>query len=995
MTYKFEIKNKRVGNFQPKAWNDYTKFLVLPFTDTLTLDDSLDSATVDLRGLGKTRIKNFTKVRITKGEKAQTYVVANDLITEIVGTGKYNHKLTLIEETKILEKITVDSCTVTQPLYENYMAGRIETDPITTKTSLGADMLAGNNLVKYYDVYNEGEINIIRPAKTSDTDTASALYPYSISVYSRDFKAQDSCSVSIKKDGRVIKERGENIGFTINLKSGVYEIVYKMVYSTTYQGVPVTETSYAIFTIAIVPKIEDIKKITVTDTVNKLLNICETKQYGQPSKFTFNEKQAQKYALIKCPEFSFTRSTLRECLDQIAGAYSCITRLEDNVIYFDEMSSKPTLAIYPFETLQEKFNKLKYISNQTTQDIEQYCSEIDTIASNLVKTNISDTESISSPFYDAYKTVRAENVAVRINEDTAVIQTEYPIEKITRVLVGGIKLSNGEVLTGYDITKYIYEASAYSTLSSITGAYPFSKAYALYYEQNGTSIKGLNFTLPNPISSIFSHPAIVNILEKATGKSIQNIFNVQSFTQILFRVEYVPIVTARINQTKTDVKEYEDKMTSIYNQTANKIDAYSYGENLKGAVARLGNIEITRTYIFKDYTDWAMNKSVLGEIIDGYGISAISTENMPDYIKVTYYFAKDFNRKNKYIGIKNNQRMWEVSEKQVQDRFIIWNDYCVIGDDFNSYNLEGNVIDKGLMTDYAILTFAHTFEPYSSKAITGVNVKGENQEGDIVSDIMLPVISVGVGNSMLFSFEYKDNYSAGDVSLEGTNATGNEYYRVQGNAPYSDYFGKLRSISFLMFDEGVTSGIYERKKEIADNLPLKTENIKLEGLTVQGDGIQIEKDNREKISFSYQLNFISGWDNLIIGSALSRVNTLIAKEEDTQTSAKFVLFYYPIDKFADDVTDNIKRVVKTLRFGEDVFINLGKQPRILLGDQKIDNITGISGWGIIKTINGRDYLLLGQNFTQNYTGEYTIKMPTFNFVHPWEQLNYLLNYEEG
>ena len=106
MIYKLELKNKKVGNFKPKEWADYTKYLVLPFTDTMTLDDSLDSATVDLRGLGKTRIKNYTKVRITKDTHSQTYLVANDLITEVVGTGKYNHKLTLIEETKILEKKT-------------------------------------------------------------------------------------------------------------------------------------------------------------------------------------------------------------------------------------------------------------------------------------------------------------------------------------------------------------------------------------------------------------------------------------------------------------------------------------------------------------------------------------------------------------------------------------------------------------------------------------------------------------------------------------------------------------------------------------------------------------------------------------------------------------------------------------------------------------------------------------------------------------------------
>ena len=989
MIYKLELKNKKVGNFKPKEWADYTKYLVLPFTDTMTLDDSLDSATVDLRGLGKTRIKNYTKVRITKDTHSQTYLVANDLITEVVGTGKYNHKLTLIEETKILEKFVVDSCTVTQPLYKDYYSLRKEEEPTTEGYSY--DFLEGKNLAKYYDIYNAGTLlKIIKPAKLSDTDTSDAMYPYMISGVGTVYKT----ILRIKNNGTLIYESKEDLAGDYNLKltSGTYEVQYEL----RYTQVGGNSIGYANFVISAVPDITGIKTISVTDTVNRLLSICETKRKGESARFSFNTAQATKFSEMKCPEFSFTRSTLRECLDQVAGAYNSITRLEDDVVYFDEFKETPLLEVYPFKSREERFKELSFISNQSTQDIEQYCSEIDTIASNLVKTNDNGLQSIMSPFNGAYKTVRAENVAVRINEDSAIIQTEYPIERLNRVLVGGFKTSDGQVHYGqYDITKFVYELNSYNTLSSVHGVYPYSKGYALYYEQGGTAIKGLNFQLPNAISDIFKKPAIVNILEKATGLSIQNIFNVQSFTQILFRVEYVPIVTARINQTKTDVREYEDKITSIYNQSANKIDAYAYGENLKGAVARLGNIELTKTYIFKNYTDWAMDRDVLAEQIDGYCISAVSTENLKGYIKATYYLTRNFNRRNKYIGIKNNQRMWEVSEKQVQNRYIVWNDYCVIGDNFmNSdvYNLDEVEVDGGLFTDYGVNSFAHIFDGTLSMKITGARVWSADNSGEWISKVLLPVVGSGIGNSMVITFEFKDNYSAGDTSLEGATATGNEYYRVQGNIPYGDYFGNVDTLYIDYFDEYEVTNNYDTMKLVADSLPSDTTEGAMNEIYIHGTAVEVKKDNRERISFTYQMNFVSGWNDLIIGSALARLNPLIGLDSETKEPAKLVLFQAPINKFADDVTDLNKTTQKIFKPIEDYAVNYGKIRRITFTDFTIENASSYKGWGIIKTVNGRDYLLLGQNFTA--TGEYTIKFPTFNFLHDWGQINNLLNYDK-
>ena len=105
-TVKVEIQNENGG------WREW-KNVATPVKYGTLLDEQLDFATVTLVRIKKKEFKPLTRARLTITSttaytKPQSsvieYFIANDDFYEApVGSGAYNHELTLIELTKFLE----------------------------------------------------------------------------------------------------------------------------------------------------------------------------------------------------------------------------------------------------------------------------------------------------------------------------------------------------------------------------------------------------------------------------------------------------------------------------------------------------------------------------------------------------------------------------------------------------------------------------------------------------------------------------------------------------------------------------------------------------------------------------------------------------------------------------------------------------------------------------------------------------------------------------
>lgn len=929
---------------------DYTYAVPLPFKEQFVLDESLDNAVLNLKMIDKAeRFNILSLVEITKNDGTTTttynFIVAKDTLTEIIGTGLYDHELILIEETKLLEKKIVDTNTVTNVLIHDYLAGasRVHYEEITESGNV-IDRI-DNGII--YSPIEQGT-NITFPTLDNMISLISgvAAKEFSVLLYKNNILID-----SVFKEGA--SSTVPSLTLTQNnIANGLYRIEYLIkfsdIFSTYYQG-----SSY---TFSVISPTQTLTPYTITDVVNKLLAIVKTERVGSLPRFIFNSEQATKYSSVLAPEFAFTKSTLKECLDQIGGYIHAIPRLSGRVLYFDELGTNET-TLLPYE----------YISHQENQDIEQYCSTIDTNIDNLINIDNANDGTITEPFNNGYETVRTETTGVRITDDSAIIETEYPIEKILKVEVG--YLSDG-TLVG-DITPYIYENAEYQALSGTIGDYPYSKAYAIYYTQGEKNLQGLNFKLPNPISSVFSDPAIINIIERKTNNpNIQNLFNVQEFVGLAFRITYFPVVSTRIKQYKSNILlgEFPEEITNIYNQSANKVDSTAYGENLKGAVARLGNVEKVKTYIIPKLADLPQ----IGMLVDeDYYISSISTENLPDFIKCTVALSKDFNRLNKFIGIKNNIRMYEVSEKQSVERYVIYEDFCIIGN-----NLATS--DRGLLTDNALALIVNDFTGINAKTpISVVNAIGLDIDENELTSIALPIVNLGIGNSLWFGFRYSDNYSAGNTSSLGTASTGVDYYRVQNFVPYGDFWGRIEYLKLNMyvnFGDIVTN--YTTQQDIGNNLPIFNEAITTNSLISTSIWpIILKKDSRENINFSYQLHFISNRNNFIIGSGLALNNGLVSEGTNY---AKLYVLPNKLNKFVKTVDLTGATLIKSYENDTTSIVQTGQN--IAFADE-ISTVDGLS-WAVVNSENNQ--LLFGQNIVIKEND--TIDMPTMTFTHIYGEL---------
>lgn len=903
---------------------DMTEYVPLPISEQLTLDESLDVGLIRLMYTDKANpFPPLTSVNIHistgDNERILYYFISSDEVTEVVQSNKYNHSIMLIEQTKWLERFIGRTKTVTNPLFKNYdkeyvfvkkstfILGQL-TEKIEQSDKQKSPLFTGSNtFMSVYEYFNMGE-PIVATLQISKNNEVVA--------YTTDSKE----------------------ALTLDLTGGVYDVLYRYAILVGTDSYLYEDT----FQIVVVKSNEDTKDKTITEVVNSVLSTIETLRESETPRFSFNSEQAEKYSKISSPEFTLT-GTLWEQLSQIGEYIHSIPRLRNNVIYFDELGSS--------EHIQHPLTN--HVSSIKKFDIEQFALSLDSNVDNFMNTeSISGNLGISEPFNTGFKTVRTDVSNVVMTDQNIFIETKYPIEKVLRVTCGYV---DGETNIVGDITAYIYEESEYLTLSSYSDLYPLSKGFALKYVTGKNNITQLDFKLPNEFNPVFEDYAIINIIKNKLGYDIKS----QNIQKLQFNVTYIPVISGRVKQVKSYIGDIETNSSLAYNQTAQKISSVAYGEALKGAIARLGNPEISRVYILEDVS---LIPDVGRKFDDEYYVSAVKCEYYKDFIRCEVVLSKNFNKLNEYVGIKNDVRFYEISEKQAVDSQILYEDYCVIGDDFQSDN-------KSILTD--INTFALSFSTNSHPDYSVVHIAEVTgySKGVAHETVVLPVSSYALGNSLLFNFRYDDSYSAGNTVIQ------KGLTRVQYQLPYTDERGELDSLKIRLgetlfnannFEDAVEKGDLFPKDEIISDNPNNRWSFE-----TGDDKIVILKDNREIPTINYQLHFVSNNKNLVIGKWLTERNPFITYLHQV----KYVtVFPTKIGQFGDS----------SFRF---MFGRYDLNPTINgntvdLGSFTIlehpSGITEYYSWAIV---DDDDRIYLAENFPEKIKVGDTVKLPKLTFTH--------------
>lgn len=931
-----------------------TAFTVMPLKWGNFLDERLDEMYIGLRHCPFENFKPLTPVEIHFSNElyfgsttvdTQTnikrYLIADDqnATENPVGSGLYDHDLYIIEITKLLECIAVDTNTITNDLGRSYT---------NNPQILNGDLNIVTVIGSAFTVFNDFFFTPVNTPVNNPTAAGNFIYPSPANVFTlfynqwKDYTGGATptsdyyaplLSMQITKDGNSIYtsswywSNGWNItsnfldGFVGSVDAGNYQILLKceLLYyewqsSSSGGSFSLAANKYSTlqYNFVVVENQYPLKQWTITDVINRLCDIAEPIRQGETPRFVLQGaesgvpyaagSQAELFDNVLAPQFSFTKSTFRECLQQCGKVIHGEPRLDiatnaDGSFYY-----QISFDLYG-QMEQSNISVMPYIAKTVSQVVDSYASQLDSSAENLVNQLDKYSGVIVEPYREGYKTVRTEMLYVRITEGNMLIPTQCLINTIEKLECGFVP-NNTSLGQNIDITPYVFESSIYNTqLSSYSSQYPYSKAYGITYTQGQKNLTALNFKTDNPIDPIFNQYAIINIINAVTNSNITSLDD--DYPLLAFRVTYTPFYNSRVGQTKLNYGDYPYAATLIYNQQANVIESRYYGENLKGTIARLGNVEKSITYNLARISEIP----AAGQLFDSdYYISAVSVEFLPTYIKCTLGLSKDFNRLSQYIGISSVKRFYEVSQGQTVERNTLWNEYIVVGDQLTP--------DTDCYTGANMMqAIANTFEQESTfLPLTNVTAWGESYGGSVLPVVSLPVISSAFGNSIAFLWTYEDNYSAGAVSTYQTNTytpTGKDdpitvsgYF--QDNYKYTDYYGKMYYYNFDLEEAGTAITSASQQTSIGTSLPEGTQPTTASGYvsTVGQSPITFRKDNREKPQCNFQIDFVSNRDGLIIGSALAAYCSAV-RTPDSSLSALLYIFDQPLNKFIDHVSGSI------------------------------------------------------------------------------------------
>ncbi|MBO5309713.1 MAG: hypothetical protein J6A98_00725 [Clostridia bacterium] len=936
---------------------DYSADVSLPLQFQNTLDESLDVAYVELKGVTReTPFRPFAEVEIQLEDtgviRDYYFRIESDEVTEIISNRSYNHNILLIEETKILERYFVEK-NIRQPLVRNFWGAKKEVEPDITFMTENAGLAKPNKIERYaspIEAYQE--FTFLSPHDVYNMTVNNPLWdglPETIEVYKRYNRGTDSelGYVLIFSD---TSGYPNNTSFTTVLEPADYLVKYSY---WAKLGTLDIRLDFQ-FEFSAITQAEPKSLYTIRDTINMLLQTTKILRESEQPMFTLAEprdyhESAEYQARIEeilatqSPEFTFAKMSLFEALQMVGQSQHFIPRLRRGKIYFDLLGQT--------EKIESELED--YLSHTLSQSTNEFCTKLDSQVNNLVNMDDEQQGSITTPFNGGYRTLRAETGTVVMTDTGLIIPTENNIEKIVKLEIG--YLSDGTFIG--DITPYVYESAEYNILDSYSSEYPTARMYALKFTKGQPNITELGFERQNVVSQAFEGLAIKNIIYRQSGKGVNwwnNLWDTENIFKLQYRLTYIPSTNAYVTQSKSYTEDIVEEISLAYNQGASKVSSNAYGENLKGTVAKFGNIEKTKTYIFPHF----QHLPDVGKMVDDdYYISTVKYEVYPNFVKCEIGLSKNYNNKNAYVELDTSLEFFEYSRSIITDRFIVYEDYCEIG-------LDSTTDSKALITDLGIDKFASAFEfGTQGDDVSLVKAQGFDINGNDLGEFVLPVLTLGIGNSILLSYHYEDSVSAGNTA----SYVGDQ--RIQNFAKYVDEYGEIETLRLQFGNNAESYDTYSKAVALGDTIP-RTDNLGAVNIyfDTTGDNLKIVKGVAEIPYFSYQMHFVANQKSLIIGSGLASKNPLTSKE--TQENKLFLL-KNKINKFENRINLTNAIALDTLTISKDYSKRQVKIDDFVVPDGEWE------AWAIVQTYNNQNVLIIGEN-KKIKSGD-TVAMPYFTF----------------
>lgn len=976
VTLKFVPKSLQDGSFRPLSLVTLS-IDCFPFTYQDEEQPAADGVTQLLMPLLH-RLRQWTNKR---------FLVARDTVyNNPIGGNFDTHELYIIEETKFLEAFICDTLTFRNALLNRFGQSYTATVILETETSIDNvfQSCISNGSLNFYQNPNQAENFVVKSMNEVGAPVVQKIRARGgawadAQVWQGKFAMAEQTPVS-----QIDFQNGDQSTTTNDISKQITAtlapsavLTYRINICAGFEGgIPaLIQTGTFFYYLNGVANRKPLKKWTITDVVTRCCELAEPLLNTETPRFAMDgvsydattgdinaytaNSQAAKYDKVIAPEFSMTKSTLREQLQQVGGFIHAEPRLVDGKIYFDKYGG----------TEMSRISQKQFISDTQTQSIDEFCTELDSTADNLVNRLNYAQGVVIEPYADGARSVRTEQTNIRIDETNGIVETALPISDVVKLECAVPTNAAGNTYSDFrDITSFLYEDSDYGNLSSYDVNVNGSKAYALYWERNARNIKGLFFKNENAINAVFSNYAIYNIMLACGVQMDTGTNKASNYPRIKFRISYIPTYTARVRTNKSLIINGKPR-TLAYNQGANSVETQYYGENLKGVVARLGNVERTLTYKLT----WLTDIPKAGQLFDEHNyISAVSVEMYATYFKVTIGLSRDFNRLSEYIGISSEYRQYQVSETAVYNRESVIEEYAVITTDTSKTSDTKHMFKY---MSYLAETFVPTLMSRNRLLTYALVSTTDKTKKTVFAQVILPIVASSFGNTISFRFVFKDNYSAGQKSVKTTKDGNTVYYAEY--VPYTDYYGKFYYLNFLLS----TTGEHD-----AFDIPERTNSKSIPSF-VSAQNIRYRKDNAEIPAINYQLSFVTDDDTVIVGSALASSSVFINNFTEKPAAPHIYGFTNRLPLFDEqiDVTGAID--LGTLELVDGSGFNSTEiefKPKtttqaieswgiITPSAEQSEEVSDENGNVVTQTVQNGYRLILGQN--KHYDAEASITLP--------------------
>ena len=586
---------------------------------------------------------------------------------------------------------------------------------------------------------------------------------------------------------------------------------------------------------------------------------------------TIRSDWAARLQTAKMQETIFEGKNLWEVLLQTGYYLHAIPYLE----FTDDGTDRFRLSFRQLGDTKTKEDTSVKITIFNSRNLSDYFTQYDSYVTNL----FSPQNEV-----DEWVVAKTSDNTYLVSNDTAELQVSRPILEVVEFDI----TYNGKTKNAL---AYIFEESVYQILTSDNPKrIQPAKGNALYYSLGSNKISGLNYVPPQKNGGTYSY-SLQEICRRLFGLSKPEELK---FNDLVFHIKYRTQDELRISQVRPDIQNFMRNSAyekyphheQYYGQQDKIIDSERFSANLFGQLIRVGNTEYQR----QEYAVSGSEKES-GDLVtingEPYYVTATENEYYADIIlqKVTY--SKNFNQLSKIVTIPSEPRFYEVSErskirrevrimdfleltttkpiKAVAPRYLNnakWKDF-IKGLIFNtqSYTLPNFAYTK-FVADYKrehtgnagqIMSPSSLFPSSDIERVSENSIKPQKAQDH--SDCIVSVLYFPLHDGIVFEWDMEDNFKVGDYidsDIQGTNANDEAYFAQQSHR-YVDVMGRADLFTFRLFRKNSWTLSQSRKLPKAVTIPTESScEIYLPSPYLIG----LDKDNREAVSFNYQINLL-------------------------------------------------------------------------------------------------------------------------------------------